>query len=216
MLSDIKAVIYDMDGVLINSEPLWRRAMIQSFGEIGIPFTDDDCKLTTGMRFIEVARFWLHRFNRHDISVMEFNDLVINRLRELIYAEGEPMTGVLDSIHYFKNKGMKLALGTSSSNMLVEAVLQKLQIGEHFQAVCSAETMKYGKPHPEVFLHCAEQLEILPTSCLVIEDSLNGIIAAKAAQMKVLAVPDEYNLQSPKFAIADHMYPSLSHFLANA
>jgi len=205
----IHAVIYDMDGVLIDSEPLWRRAMILSFNEIGIPFTEEDCKITTGMRFIEVARFWLRRFDRHDVSVPDFNDRVVERLCALIAAEGRPMPGALESIRYFKSLGMKLALGTSSSERLVKVVLDKLQVAPEFDAVCSAEHLKYGKPHPEIFLKCAGQLEILPPSCLVIEDSLNGIIAAKAAQMKVLGVPEPDNLANPKFSIADALFPSL-------
>lgn len=211
---DIQAIIYDMDGVLINSEPLWRKAMIQSFEEIGIPFTDDDCRLTTGMRFIEVAKFWMHRFNRHDISVNEFNDLVLSRLENLIETEGAPMPGVMESLKYHREKGYKIALGTSSAHRLVDAVLNRLKIRDYFHVICSAEYMEYGKPHPQIFLECASQLEIMPGFCMVIEDSVNGIIAAKAAQMKAIAIPDEENLHNPKFAIADAIIPSLFHLIS--
>jgi sugar-phosphatase len=215
MLTGIQAVIYDMDGVLIDSEPLWRRAMIRSFTEVGIPFTDEDCRITTGMRFVEVAQFWFNKHDKQDLSVGVFNDMVISRLQELIRAEGRPMPGVLDSIQFFKSKNMKLALGTSSSHALVGTVLEKLQLAGHFEAVCSAEHLPYGKPHPEIFLHCAAQLQVLPYHCLVIEDSVNGVIAAKAAQMKAIAVPETHNFDDPKFAIADHKFGSLGAFLAN-
>lgn len=214
MHTDIQAIIYDMDGVLINSEPLWRKAMIQSFEEIGIPFTDDDCRLTTGMRFIEVAKFWMHRFNKHEVSINEFNDRVLSRLENLIENEGAPMPGVLESLAYYREKGYKIALGTSSAHRLVDAVLNKLNIRNYFQVICSAEYMEYGKPHPQIFLECASQLEIMPGFCMVIEDSVNGIIAAKAAQMKAIAIPDEENLHNPKFAIADLVIPSLFHLIS--
>lgn len=215
MLAGIQAVIYDMDGVLIDSEPLWHRAMVQSFTEIGIPFTDEDCRITTGMRFIEVAQFWFNRFNKQDVSVGDFNNRVVSRLQELIMAEGKPMPGVMQSIRFFKDKNLKLALGTSSSHILMRTVLDKLQLAEHFEAVCSAEHLPYGKPHPEIFLHCAAQLQVLPYHCLVIEDSVNGVIAAKAAQMKAVAVPEAHSFDNPKFAIADHKFGSLDAFLAN-
>lgn len=215
MLTGIQAVIYDMDGVLIDSEPLWHSAMVQSFTEIGIPFTDEDCRVTTGMRFIEVAQFWFNKFGKQDVSVGDFNNKVIGRLQELIRAEGRPIPGVVESIRFFKGRGLKLALGTSSSHLLMNTVLEKLQLAEHFDAVCSAEHLPYGKPHPEIFLHCAAQLQVLPYHCLVIEDSVNGIVAAKAAQMMAVAVPEAHNFNNPKFAIADHKFGSLGDFLAN-
>src|SRR5215510_12616366 len=104
MLSGIKAIIFDMDGVIIDSEPLWRRAMIQSFNEIGIPFSDEECRMTTGLRFIEVAEFW---FNKHGIKSMttfEFDHMVISRLCELIINEGKLMHGVLDVLNYLKKE----------------------------------------------------------------------------------------------------------------
>jgi HAD superfamily hydrolase (TIGR01509 family) len=209
MLTNIKAVIFDMDGVIIDSEPLWRRAMIQSFVEIGIPFTDEHCRITTGLRFKEVAEFWFKKHKTTHISVDDFDELVINRLCQLIKEEGKPMTGVIESISFFKAKGLKIGIGTSSNTKLMNTVVDKLNIREHFDSLCSAEHMLYGKPHPEVFLTCAKELNINPIHCLVIEDSANGIIAGKAAQMKVVAIPEEINKNNPKFAIADYNIESL-------
>lgn len=214
MLEGIEAVIYDMDGILIDSEPLWRRAMIEGFTGIGIPFTEDDCRVTTGMRFVEVVQFWFNRHSHTGISVGEFNNRVIERLQALIMAEGAPMAGVMDSIAFFRQRGLKLALGTSSSHGLIDTVLAKLQLKGLFEAVCSAEHLAYGKPHPEIFLHCAAQLQVLPQHCMVIEDSVNGVIAAKAALMKAVAIPEKENFDNPKYAIADHKFGSLSDFLA--
>lgn len=209
MLTGIKAVIFDMDGVIIDSEPLWRRAMIQSFVEIGIPFTDEHCRVTTGLRFKEVAAFWFTKHHITHISIDAFDELVINRLCMLIEKEGKLMPGVLESLIFFKEKGLKTAIGTSSNNRIMNTVVDVLQIRTYFDVLCSAEHMTYGKPHPQVYLSCAEELNTNPLNCLVIEDSVNGIIAGKAAQMKVVAVPEEINKHNAKFTIADYRANSL-------
>lgn len=209
MLTNIKAVIFDMDGVIIDSEPLWRKAMIQSFVELGIPFTDDHCRITTGLRFVEVAEFW---FKEHQIkhkTVNEFDTLVINRLCDLIVKEGKPMKGVTEILPFLKENGFKIGIGTSSNTKLMNTVVDVLNIRHYFDALSSAEFLEHGKPHPHVFLNCAANLGIKPNACLVIEDSINGIIAGKAAQMKVVAIPEEINKNNSKFAIADFTVDSL-------
>jgi mannitol-1-/sugar-/sorbitol-6-/2-deoxyglucose-6-phosphatase len=216
MLTGIKAIIFDMDGVIIDSEPLWRRAMIQSFNEIGIPFTDDECRMTTGLRFIEVAEFWFTTHNVTHMTIFEFDHLVISRLCDLIRSEGKLMKGVDQALQYFKKQGYKIALGTSSNVLLMNTVIDELGIRNYFDAVCSAQHLEFGKPHPEVFLNCAKELQVKPNECLVIEDSVNGVIAAKAAQMKTLAIPEEENWNNPKFAIADYKLHSLVDFLVIA
>ncbi len=209
MLTGIKAIIFDMDGVIIDSEPLWRRAMIQSFTEIGIPFSDEHCRITTGLRFKEVAEFWFTKHGITHISIDEFDELVINRLCDLIATEGKTIKGVLEALEFFKSKGLKIGIGTSSNERLMNTVVDVLNIRPYFNELCSAEHMQYGKPHPQVYLTCAEKLGVDSLHCLVIEDSVNGIIAGKAAQMKVLAIPEEINYNNPKFAIADYSVKSL-------
>jgi mannitol-1-/sugar-/sorbitol-6-/2-deoxyglucose-6-phosphatase len=209
MLTNIKAVIFDMDGVIIDSEPLWRIAMIQSFTEIGIPFSDEHCRITTGLRFKEVAEFWFTKHEITHITVDEFDELVINRLCDLIGKEGKTMKGVLEALQFLKEKGLKIGIGTSSNERLMNTVVDVLKIRHYFNELCSAEHMQYGKPHPQVYLTCAEKLGVNPLHCLVIEDSVNGIIAGKGAQMKVLAIPEEINHNNPKFAIADYSVKSL-------
>ncbi|HRG00692.1 MAG TPA: hexitol phosphatase HxpB [Bacteroidia bacterium] len=209
MLTGIKAVIFDMDGVIIDSEPLWRRAMIQSFEEIGIPFSDEHCRITTGLRFKEVAEFWFKKHGIKHISIDEFDELVINRLCDLIKQEGKTMKGVLEALVFLKSKNLKIGIGTSSNTKLMNTVVDVLNIRPYFDELCSAEHMPYGKPHPMVYLTCAERLGINPLNCLVIEDSVNGIIAGKAAQMKVIAIPEEINKNNPKFSIADYSIESL-------
>jgi len=200
----IKAVIFDMDGVLIDSEPLWRRAMIKGFGENGIVITEAQCRQTTGQRLNEVVQLWVHKQQMPAEMTAKIEQDIVRDLIELIDQEGKSMSGANKAIETCENCNLKIGLATSSSVLILEAVLNKLQISHHFDAVLSAQNLKHAKPHPEVFINCAELLGVKPQECLVIEDSVNGIVAAKAAQMQVIAVPDEEHKNLKQFALADY------------
>jgi sugar-phosphatase len=209
-MQEIQAVIFDMDGVLIDSEPLWRIAMIQGFSDIGIKFTDKDCRETTGMRFKEVIEHW---FTHHSIThstPTQLHDAVYAHLIDLIHTKGAPMFGTFELLEFFKAKQFPIGLATSSSHILVDAVLYKTQIKPYFHSITSAEFLQYGKPHPEVFLKCAEDLKIHPKNCLVIEDSVNGVKAGKAAGMTVIAIPDMEHKDDDRFEIADYRLNNLT------
>ena len=209
-MQNIKAVIFDMDGVLIDSEPLWRVAMIKGFNDIGVEFTDEDCRKTTGMRFKEVVQHWFNHHNITHSTPIHLNDTVINNLIELIHRDGKAMKGVIEVLDFLRTKKFPIGLATSSNHILIEAVLTKTQTALYFNEVVSAEFLQHGKPHPEVFLKCAENLKIAPENCLVIEDSVNGVLAGKAAGMTVIAVPDEEHKNDPRFEVADFRLNNLS------
>ena len=213
MTKEIKAVIFDMDGVLIDSEPLWRKAMIEGFASIGVLITEEDCKKTTGNRLKEVVEYWFEKLNIHDVLPTEIEHRIINMLVKLINNEGKAISGVIEVINFCNNKNIKIGLATSSSNQLMEAVLEKLNLKNTFKSSISAENMEYGKPHPEVFLNCASQLQISPLECIVIEDSINGVIAAKAAFMSVIALPEHENINNHKFSIADYKLNNMQEVL---
>lgn len=208
-MEGIKAVIFDMDGVLIDSEPLWRIAMIQGFNDIGIDFTDDDCRKTTGMRFKEVVEYWFNHHNITHSTPIQLNDAVHSHLIDLIHAKGEVMLGTFELLDFLKTKQFPIGLATSSSHILVDAVLKKTQIQPYFHSITSAEFLQHGKPHPEVFFKCAENLNISPQNCLVIEDSVNGVKAGKAAGMTVIAIPDLEHKEDNRFEIADYRLNNL-------
>jgi mannitol-1-/sugar-/sorbitol-6-/2-deoxyglucose-6-phosphatase len=206
---EIKAVIFDMDGVLIDSEHLWRNAMIRGFNEYGMQLSEDDCRKTMGMRISEVIQLWLKRFNKEISIAAALEKRIIALLLELIRMEGVPLPGINELITFCRSRNLRMGLATSSSVELMQAVLEQLKMREIIEVAVSAENLKYAKPHPEVFLKCAEKLEVLPQQCIVIEDSLNGVIAGKAARMRVVAVPDDIHLKSSpetekQFVLADH------------
>lgn len=203
-----EAVIYDMDGVLVDSEPYWRKAMVHCFRNAGLKFTEKDCRKTTGMRIDLVVHYWFKKVG-FDMSPQLLEKAIIDDLCLLLKENAKPMPGVFESLEMFRKKDMKIGLATSSSPKIIRTVLSKLNIENYFDAIQSADALKYGKPHPEVYLKCAEKLKSDPANCIVIEDSLNGLIAGKAAGMKTIAVPEKINYQSEVFSIADLKISSL-------
>lgn len=134
-------------------------------------------------------------------------------MKALITEHGEPLEGVKEMLLFLKQQNKKVGLATSSYEMLIETVLRVLDIEEYFHHTHSAEHEDFGKPHPAVYLSVAETLNVHASRCLVIEDSLNGIISAKAARMKVVCIPEKTHHPEPKLIIADHHYDSMSQLL---
>ena len=214
-LGNFEAVIFDMDGVLIDSEPLWKIAMEEVFKSVGCPLTKKDFQKTVGLRIDEVIEFWFQEIGWNNVSPKEVENKIIDRMIALISEHGKPLKGVLETLDFLRSKNIKIGLGTSSYSVLIEAVLNTLKIAGEFDFVHSAEDEKYGKPHPAVYLTVAENLEVSPRKCLVIEDSLNGIISGKAAQMKVVCIPEKTHNPEPKLSISDWMFEDMDQFLSS-
>lgn len=210
---EIKAVIYDMDGIIIDSEPLWREAEITTFSKVGLKFTEEMCRETMGMRLYEVVEYWHNKTPWKGASTKEVEKELLKTVTALILKKGKAMEGVEASLAYFKSKNYKIALASSSAMKLIITVLNKLKLTEYFEVVNSAENLAYGKPHPEIFIKTAKELNVIPQNCLVIEDSFNGVLAAKAALMKVIAVPDNESKNDLRFSIADLKLNNLNEIL---
>ncbi len=119
------------------------------------------------------------------------------------------LPGALEALDFCEERGLALALATGSTDPVVEAVLDRFGIRDRFAAVCSAQQDSHGKPHPAIFLRTAELLGQPPALCAVLEDSINGVIAAKAARMRAIAVPPAELADDPRYAIADAVLASL-------
>lgn len=209
MQPTFEAVIYDMDGLMIDSEPYWRKAEIKIFATVGVHLTENDCAMLTGYRFDEVVDYWFHLFPWKNKTKQEIYSEVINEIETAITHSATPMKGVHTSLEYFKRKNLKLAVASSSPMPLIQATVQKLQIASYFDVLVSAEKEEYGKPHPAVFIRAADQLQVRAEQCIVIEDSFNGLLAAKAARMKCAVVPWPEEFENPKLAIADWKWRTL-------
>ena len=212
----MQAAIFDMDGLLIDSEPLWQEAEITVFGALGLELTREQCLETRGRRTREIVAYWYEKHPWPGAGIDAVRSRLIEAVCELVQARGEPLPGVHEALDLVASLGMKTALASSSPPEIIDAVLRRLGIRQRFAITRSAEGETYGKPHPALFLATAEQLQVAPAECLVFEDSLSGVIAAKAAGMTCVAVPDqrdaymaEYN---KKLVIADLIIPSLLDF----
>ena len=204
------ACIFDMDGVLLDSEPFWRRAERELFHTVGIELSEDDCIQTMGMRIDLITEY---RYSQHpwgsSPSCAELALKIQERVAQLVTAHGQRLPGVSQAIQFLQAQNIPLALASASSPMLINAVLEALQLHGVFQAIRSAERETYPKPHPSVFINTAQMLEADPSQCLVIEDSISGVIAAKAARMTCVAIPEKALRHKKQFAIADLQLESL-------
>ena len=207
----IEAVIFDMDGLLINSEPFWQRAEIKVFNDIGIPMTVELCNTVMGKRIDEVVKHWRSFFNTEFLmSDHEIVNKIQKEVIRLVETEGEALPGVYDTISILSDNHIPIALASSSSTEIINAVLYKLNLQDSFQIINSAENLNYGKPHPEIFLNTAKDLNVIPSQCLVFEDSFYGMIAGIAAGMRVVTVPE--NFSDKRFDISYSVLPQLTHF----
>ncbi|ABV85752.1 hexitol phosphatase HxpB [Shewanella pealeana] len=206
---ELKAVIFDMDGVLIDSEPVWQIAEYRVLSELGLNISMQDMLLTTGLRIDQVVDYWYARFPWKNYDNQQTAQAIVDQVVSHIAANGEPMKGVLSALNACRERGLKVGLATSSSSDIINAVLNKLEIATYFQAIKSAEHLTYGKPHPEVYLNCAQALNIDPIYCLAIEDSFNGLIAARAANMQTAAIPDPQQADLSKWVVAHKQLNSL-------
>jgi sugar-phosphatase len=210
----INAVIFDMDGVILDSEPFWKEAEIGIFNSLNVPLTVEMCETTTGMRLADVVKLW-HSKYPWDLRKEPFekvNSNIVDELIKLIKQKGIISKGIPELLERIKGKGLLTALASSSDKKIIDAVLDKFNIKEYFTVIHSAEYEEYGKPHPAIYINTAKMIGVDPVNCLAIEDSFNGVVAAVAARMKVIAIPDIYNFYNPKFNIADSKYRKVTEF----
>lgn len=208
----IQAAVFDMDGLLIDSEPLWQDAEMEVFGELGVPLTREMCLQTMGLRVDQVVEHWKGRFSWDGPTNKEVEARIVRRLIGHVRERGTAMPGAHEAVALFSRRSVPLAIASSSATEIVDAVLRKLDLQGRFHAIHSAEHEPFGKPHPGVYISAARKLDVAPETCLAFEDSINGVIAAKAARMKCVAVPDAGMRGDERLRIADITLDSLLAF----
>lgn len=208
----INTVLFDMDGLLLDTEPLWGESMLDVAQKHGIPISRDRFKETTGLRIYEVTDYWAVKYpwqgSTAEIVANEILDDIIDRSRK----HASVLPGIEKTLQLLKANGFKTGLASSSPMRMITALAEHFNIAHYFDFISSADNVSLGKPHPAVFLHCAAALNSLPIECLVLEDSVNGMIAGKAARMKVIVVPDELHFNDARFALADYKLRSMEDF----
>jgi mannitol-1-/sugar-/sorbitol-6-/2-deoxyglucose-6-phosphatase len=208
----LDTVIFDMDGVLIDSEPLWEEAGAELLARYGCVLTHEQYVRSTGLRTREWLEHWFRHFDLEMTTLDRAEQRILDSVLEKIKQRGQAMLGVDHVFDYFRKKGFKIGVATSSPALLAEHVLRQIGVAAQVSAMASAEHLPYGKPHPQVYLNCAAMLQAEPYECLCFEDSINGLIAAKAARMKCVIVPGKHQQTIPQWGIADMKISSLQNF----
>jgi HAD superfamily hydrolase (TIGR01509 family) len=186
----VKGVIYDMDGLMINSEPLHVAAWDTALKKYGHGIGDIPENILSrfyGRKAVELAVF-LTGYFRNLPPCDEFYDEKYNAFLKLISKKLEPMPGLLKSLQFFKENECKIALASSGEMKYIRTVLGTLHISEYFSAIISADDVTKGKPDPEPYLLACSRLSLKPEDCLVLEDAAMGIASAKSAGCKCIAV----------------------------
>lgn len=194
----ISAVIFDMDGLILDSEPLWKIAEIETFKEVGFDFTIEMCALTTGMRIDEVVEFWRKKIKWESFTNTEIVDKIQNKMIQLIKERGKLLPGIIESLNLLNANDVLIGLASSSSMSLINTTVDTLKIRKFFNVIHSAENEIAGKPNPAVFLSAAKMLKVNPEKCLVLEDSKAGMNAGINANMRTIVIPELGT--SPKWA----------------
>jgi HAD superfamily hydrolase (TIGR01509 family) len=201
-----------MDGVLIDSEPLWSEATDEVFKKYGIQVTQIQYSTTTGLRTKEFVHYWFSFYKIPLEKALQAEKEIVETVVQKINQKGKPMPGLSHIFNFFIDRKFKIGMATSSGFAVINTVIDRLGIRNYLQAISSADDLDFGKPHPQVYLNCAEKLDAAPSNCICFEDSFNGLIAAKAARMKCVVIPAPHESQHIKFNAADLKISSLQNF----
>lgn len=205
MLDNIQAVIFDLDGSLVDSMWIWRDIDIEYLGKFGIPMPDDLQRQIEGMSFSETAVYFKEHFPiPYSIEQMkeDWNRMARDKyLNEVPFKEGAEAF-----LKECRKRGILLGIATSNSRALVENIADVHGFHNYFQCIMTGCEVAHGKPAPDIYLEVAKKLNVDPANCLVFEDIIPGIQAGKSAGMKVCAVEDAYSADSrdAKQTLADY------------
>lgn len=216
MLTDIDAVLFDLDGSLVDSMWLWKDIDIAYLGRFGISVPEGLQTEIEGMSFSETAAYFKERFQLPS-SLEEIKE-DWNRMAWDKYTHEVPLkAGAEAFVKHCHQAGIRLGIASSNSRALVENVLTVHGIIDSFDSIVTACDVERGKPAPDVYLEAARQCRVSPKRCLVFEDIIPGILAGKAAGMKVCAVEDEYSLhqEEEKRRLADYYIKDYINILVN-
>ena len=208
----VRAAIFDMDGLLIDSEPLWQEAEIGVFRSLGVMLTRELCRDTAGVRLDGVVRHWYEKFPWQGESLDSVEARILEAVSRLIVERGKPMPGVGMTLDLLSEAKYELAVASSSPMPLIRTALETFGIIDRFSVLHSADAEDEGKPNPAVYISAMARLGVDPANCIAFEDTAIGVQAAKGAGARVIAVPDPADISNPGFVDADVVLESLTKF----
>lgn len=208
----IKAAIFDMDGLLIDSEPFWQQAEREVFESVGVTLSPELCQQTASMTTQDVTNFWFARSPWQHVSKEAVENKVINAVTKQISLFGRAMPGVYDVLTMLRNLDIKIGLATNSPLPIVPVVLEKLGISSFFSAISSADEVILGKPAPDVYKLTLAKLQASAGHTIAFEDSVSGMKAAIAAGIKPVVVPAPQDIDNRELRQAVLTLTSLTEF----
>src|SRR5262249_26596807 len=206
-MSMIAAILFDMDGVLMDSEPLHHRATQLALGDRARSYTERDNRAFFGATDVEMFRMLRILFDL-DTSSDELVRRKRDHLISIVRTEGRGLPGVPDIPLGFREAGLRLGLVSASARPVIDVILEVVGLGGAFHTVVSGDEVARSKPAPDGYLMASRRLALEPERCFVVEDTRNGVLAAKAAGMTVAAVPGPATAHED-FSLADLVLPSL-------
>lgn len=207
----VLAAIFDMDGLLIDSEPLWDRAELDIFASLGVDITRrHELPDTLGLRIDQTVRMWFEALPWSGPDQQEVTQRIIARALALVEETRPLLPGVEQALQLCQQQGLKIGLASASPLHMLERVLEMFDLRKYFDVLASAESLPYSKPHPQVYLDAAAKLGIDPLNCVTLEDSFNGMIATKAARMRSIVVPAADHRDDARWALANVILDDLT------
>jgi HAD superfamily hydrolase (TIGR01509 family) len=203
-----RAVIFDMDGVVIDSEPAWIAADAAFLEPYGGTMTAEILAEITGQTLILGSAYLKQRF-QIPLPVEEISRQRIKGVHDRYKTELILMPGYSELMEDLLASSVRRGLASGASPITIKYVVERFGLQGHFEHLVSCEEVPRAKPHPDVFLETADRLNVSPRDCIVIEDSPNGVLAAKAAGMRCLATPNPRLAGHAAFASADLRRPAL-------
>lgn len=213
-MANIEAVIFDLDGLIIDSEPLQWKAMNIALEPLGIRITEAEWIEMVGRKTIENLSRLKKKYG-FEGSLAEIEATKNETYRAIIRQELKPMPGLPHAINVCRMAQLRLGVASSSVRTDIEVILESLKILDMFDAIVSGDQVPEGKPHPAIFLRAAQLLGIEPIHCLVLEDTVYGVVAAKAAGMFCIAIPNRFT-SNQDLSQADLVLESLAQLDLNA
>ncbi|MBI2010249.1 MAG: HAD family phosphatase [Candidatus Chisholmbacteria bacterium] len=207
-MTPISAIIFDLDGLLVDSEPVQFETSRILFRRYGRQFTLTHLKKFLGVRVVEELSILKHQWQLKPTV----GELLAERkeiLRRLTREKMQLFPGVKELLTLIRRFHIPIGLGTSAEKWYVDEIMSKFALRPYFKTIISSADVQNGKPHPEVYLKVAAQLGISPAHCLVLEDAVTGVAAAHAAGMMCFAVPSVYT-KHLDYSQADKIFTSLN------
>lgn len=211
---EIKAVLFDMDGLMIDTESLSTEAFINSAKAQGYNMTKEETLKVLGFTKASIYQFWIDYFQGTNVDGKKLVDDHYEYIENVLYTVGpEKMPYVEELLKYLRENNYKIAVASSSDTADIKNNLEKTKLEKYIDEIASGAEVENGKPAPDVFLLAAERLDVDPKDCLILEDSKAGIKAGKASGAMVFMVPDMFTVDKECEDTADGILKNLGEVI---